>query len=221
MGKRKIALLHVSDEYGIGGRDATLAYLKSAHNLAPVAVESYMSTDRDMSAQITKIKASDPDILILQGNSGDVATVVKQLRQLKFDKPFFASNGLATPPTLALLDASDLVGIYVDSPGMPTVDTAPAIRDWTKAYQARWKVAPDIFALQEYEAVRMLAKVIEERGADRDAIRKGLSEIHYAGLLGDVSSDAVGNMYHGTRIYQFEGNKAAKFVEAISVKPKP
>jgi branched-chain amino acid transport system substrate-binding protein len=221
LGKRKIALLHVNDEYGIGGTNATLEFLKSAYKLAPVAVESYGATDRDMSAQIAKVKASGAEILILQGNSGDVATVVKQLRQLKFDLPMFASNGLATPPTLALLDPADLVGIYVDSPGMPTVDSAPAIRDWTKAYQARWKVPPDIFALQEYEAVKMLAKVMEERGTDREAIRKGLSEVHYAGLLGDVWADPKGNMYHGTRIYQFGQNKTAKFVEAISVHAKP
>ena len=33
--KTKIGILHVNDEYGIGGRDATIEYLKTEHKLAP------------------------------------------------------------------------------------------------------------------------------------------------------------------------------------------
>ncbi|MDB5796940.1 MAG: hypothetical protein JWP36_842 [Paucimonas sp.] len=217
--KKKIALLHVNDEYGIGGRDATINILKSEYNLAPVAVETYASTDRDVSAQISKVKSSGADVLHVQGNSGDIAAVIKQLRQQKFEHPIIASVGLTTPATMALLDQGETDGVYVESAGMPTVDPNPTVKEWVKAYEARWKRSPDVFAVQNYEAIKMVAQVIESKGADREAIRKGLREVRYPGLLGEVVADQEGNMYHTSRIYRFEG-KTPKLMEAISVKPK-
>lgn len=217
--KKKIALLHVNDEYGIGGRDATIAFLKNEYKLAPAAVETYASTDRDVSAQIAKIKASGADALHVQGNSGDIAAVIKQLRQQKFDAPIIASVGLIAPATMALLDQAETDGVYVESAGMPALDPNPTVQAWTKTYEARWKRAPDVFAVQNYEAVKMVAQVMETKGAEHETIRKGLREARYAGLLGEVMADQEGNMYHTSRIYRFEG-KTPKLMEAISVKPK-
>ena len=217
--KKKIALLHVNDEYGIGGRDATIELLKKDYGLTPVAVEAYGSSDRDVSAQIAKIKASGAEVLHVQGNSGDIASVIKQLRQLKFDGAVIASVGLIAPATMALLEPSDTDGVYVESAGMPAIDPDPRVKEWVKAYEARWKRTPDIFALQNYESVKVLATVIEAKGSEPEAIRKALKEQRYAGLMGDVVSDQEGNMYHTSRIFRFEG-KTPKLMEAIAVAPK-
>jgi len=187
--------------------------------LTPVAVEAYGSSDRDVSAQIAKIKASGAEVLHVQGNSGDIASVIKQLRQLKFDGAVIASVGLIAPATMALLEPSDTDGVYVESAGMPAIDPDPRVKEWVKAYEARWKRTPDIFALQNYESVKVLATVIEAKGSEPEAIRKALKEQRYAGLMGDVVSDQEGNMYHTSRIFRFEG-KTPKLMEAIAVAPK-
>jgi branched-chain amino acid transport system substrate-binding protein len=217
--KQRIGIIHVNDEYGIGGRDATIDVLKKEYKLAPVAVEAYGTTDRDVSAQLLKIKNAGADVLHVQGNSGDIAVVIKQIRQLKIDVPVIASTGLVAPATLKLLQPDELDGIYVETAGVPALESDPRVKEWMKAYEARWQRTPDWFAMQDYDAVMTLAQVMGAKGADREAIRRALREQKFAGLAGEVVADKEGNMYHTSRIFRFEG-KAPKLVETISLEPQ-
>ena len=217
--KTKIAILHVNDEYGIGGRDATIEYLKSEHKLAPVAVEAYGTTDKDVSAQLLKIKNAGAEVLHVQGNSGDIAVVIKQIRQLKIDMPVIASSGLVAPPTLKLLEPEELNGIYVETAGIPALDPDPRVKEWIKTYEARWQRTPDIFAMQDYDAVMALAAVLRSKGVEREAVRKALHAETFKGLAGEIVADKEGNMYHTSRVYLFEG-KTPKLVETIALQPK-
>jgi len=218
--KNKIGIIHVNDEYDIGGRDATIDILKKDYHLAPVAVEAYGATDRDLSAQLLKIKNAGADVLHVQGNSGDIAVVIKQIRQLKIDVPVIASTGLVAPGTLKLLEPEELDGIYVETAGIPALETNPKVKEWMKAYEARWQRAPDWFAMQDYDAVMTAAEIIGSKGADREAIRRGLREQKFQGLAGEIVADKEGNMYHTSRIFRFEG-KSPKLLEAIAVQPQP
>jgi branched-chain amino acid transport system substrate-binding protein len=217
--KNKIGILHVNDEYGIGGRDATIELLKSEYKLAPVAVEAYGTTDRDVSAQLLKIKNAGADVLHVQGNSGDIAVVIKQIRQLKIDIPIIASTGLVAPATLKLLEPEELNGVYVESAGIPALDADPRVKEWMKVYEARWKRAPDWFAMQDYDAVMTLAAVLRTKGVDRETVRKALREDRFQGLAGEIVADKEGNMYHTSRMFRFEG-KTPKLLEAITVTPQ-
>jgi branched-chain amino acid transport system substrate-binding protein len=217
--KNKIGILHVNDEYGIGGRDATIELLKNEYKLVPVAVEAYGTTDRDVSAQLLKIKNAGADVLHVQGNSGDIAVVIKQIRQLKIDIPVIASTGLVAPATLKLLEPEELNGIYVETAGIPALDPDPRVKEWMKAYEARWQRAPDWFAMQDYDAVMTLAAIMRAKGPDREAIRKALREEKFQGLAGEVVADKEGNMYHTSRIYRFEG-KTPKLLETIALQPQ-
>ena len=216
---KRIGIIHVNDEYGIGGRDATIEVLKKDYQLTPVAVEAYGTTDRDVSAQLLKIKNAGADVLHVQGNSGDIAVVIKQLRQLKIEVPVIASTGLVAPATLKLLEPEDLNGIYVETAGIPALETNPKVREWMKAYEARWQRTPDWFAMQDYDAVMTAAEVMKGKGPDREAIRHALREQKFAGLAGEIVADKEGNMYHTSRIFRFEG-KTPKLVETISLKPQ-
>lgn len=217
--KTKIGILHVNDEYGIGGRDATIEYLKTEHKLAPVAVEAYGTTDKDVSAQLLKIKNAGADVLHVQGNSGDIAVVIKQIRQLKIDLPVIASTGLVAPPTLKLLEPEELNGIYVETAGIPALDPNPRVKEWIKAYEARWQRTPDWFAMQDYDAVMSLAAALRSKGVDREAVRKAMAADSFKGLAGDVISDKEGNMYHTSRVFRFEG-KTPKLVDTIATQPQ-
>lgn len=217
--KKKIGILHVNDEYGHGGREATIDVLKKEYNTAPVAVEAYGTTDRDVSAQILKIKNAGADVMHVQGNSGDIAVVIKQIRQLNVDIPVIASTGLVAPATLKLLTPEELNGVYVETAGIPALDSDPRVKEWMKAYEARFSRIPDWFAMQDYDAVMTVAQIMREKGVDREAIRKGLREGKFNGLAGEVVADKEGNMYHTSRMYQFQG-KSPKLLEAIAVEPQ-
>jgi branched-chain amino acid transport system substrate-binding protein len=67
LGKQRVAIIHVADEYGQSGRDTIITTLKEK-GLAPVVVESNQSTDKDMSPQLLKVKSSGADVLLIQNH---------------------------------------------------------------------------------------------------------------------------------------------------------
>jgi branched-chain amino acid transport system substrate-binding protein len=219
LNRRKVGIIHVNDEYGHGGRDVTIEVLKNDYKLAPVAVEAYGPTDRDVSAQLLKIKNAGADVLHIQGNANDIAVVIKQLRQLNFDVPAIASTALLVPGTLKLLQDDELNGLYVESAGIPALSPDPRVKEWMKAFEARWKRQGDLYALQDYDAVMTMAEVMRKTGTDREAFRKALKEGSFRGLAGEVVSDQEGNMYHTSQIFRFDG-RTPKLVETIALQPK-
>ena len=57
-----------------------------------VAFETYTTNDRDFSAQLTKIKKADPDVVFLPNYYSEVPLQIQQAKRLGFKVPFFGSD---------------------------------------------------------------------------------------------------------------------------------
>src|SRR5262249_41944887 len=74
--KLKPALMAVADDFGLGAVKNIRAELDQL-KISPSAVETYAPTDRDMTAQLLKIKDSGADALILVGRTPDLIVILK------------------------------------------------------------------------------------------------------------------------------------------------
>ncbi len=76
-----------------------------------VAFETYTTGDRDFSAQLTKIKAANPEVIFLPCYYNDVPLIVQQARRLGITADFVGSDTWSTPE-IVKLGGDEINGSY-------------------------------------------------------------------------------------------------------------
>ena len=151
-----------------------------------VDVETYSTGDKDFTAQLTKIKSSQPDIIFLPSYYTDVPLQVQQAHQLGITVPFLGSDAWSTEELIKMC-GSDCEGFYFCnhySAGSPN----PLTRKFVETYSAQYKATPDDVAALTYDSFGLLKEAIVKAGkTDREAIREALSAIRdFAGVTGNM-----------------------------------
>src|SRR5262249_55442868 len=98
----KIAIVHSTDTFGVGGKNALVDALKNL-GLEPVLIQGYTNNSTDFTAIVLAIKKSGADLLATyMTNSPDVGIFAKQLRQLGVNVPWIGSASLTTETAMKL-----------------------------------------------------------------------------------------------------------------------
>jgi len=150
------------------------------------AFETYTTGDRDFSAQLTKIKASAPEIIFLPTYYNDVPLVVTQAKRLGITVPFLGSDAWSSPQLIALSQGA-VEGCYFANHYAADIAT-PEAQKFIKAYQARYNALPDDVAALTYDAFGLLWQALKTAGKnDRQAVRDALAGISdFAGVTGNM-----------------------------------
>jgi branched-chain amino acid transport system substrate-binding protein len=213
LGKTRVGIIHVANEWGYSGRDNVTAYLEQFKQLKPVSVASYQPTDRDLTAQLLQMKNDGADVIFTQGHPVDEALIVRQMKQLSIDIPHLGSASLCGAALRQLLTPAELAGQYCEGPEiLPEQSPKPQVQEFVKKYIAKTKFSPGVYETFYYDVAHMLAEVMKKYGADRESIAKGMREMSYKGIVGTYRADAEGNLWQGAAIIQFQPNGSAKTV---------
>jgi branched-chain amino acid transport system substrate-binding protein len=203
--KQRPAILTVSDDYGLGaakGLQATFDKLK----VKTVAVESYGLNDKDMSAQLTKIRNANADMLVLFGRPGDVALVMKQRKALGLTIPVIGNSSAVAATTLANLTAEEADGSMGIGGMFPQVTTDPKALAFAKQVLDRNKIPADNFALAYRDGMYIVKSVIEKVGCDGTRMRDELHALKdWKGLLITYTADKDGDLAHTMGVYRNKG----------------
>lgn len=150
------------------------------------AFETYTTGDRDFSAQLTKIKASDPEIIFLPTYYNDVPLVVAQAKRLGITVPFLGSDAWSSPQLITLSQGA-VEGCYFANHYAADIAT-PEAQKFIKAYQARYHALPDDVAALTYDAFGLLWQAFKIAGKnDRQAVRDALAGISdFGGVTGNM-----------------------------------
>ena len=159
-----------------------------------VASEGFKAGDADFRPQLTKIKETDPDVILMPYFYKEVALSANQARELGIDAIFMGGDGWPSD-TLFEMAGDSLEGSYV----VNHFDyNDPAAAEITAAYQEKYGVAPEINAYMVHDAFDLLIAAIEKAGStDSEAIAAALTQVEVAGVtgtirLGEDSHDPVG-----------------------------
>ena len=211
--KSKPAILVVADDYGLGASKGLQAAFEKL-GVKPAAVESYGLNDKDMTAQLTKIKAAGSDIILLWGRPGDVAIVLKQRKALGIELPVIGNPSTVAATTVANLTPEESDGAYGIGGMLPQVGTNQKALAFAKDVLERTKVPPDNFGVGYRDAMYMVKDVIDKVGCDRAKIRDSLRALKdWQGLMISYTADKEGELAHTMGIYRNKG----KVTEQIGV----
>ncbi|GMV47235.1 MAG: branched-chain amino acid ABC transporter substrate-binding protein [Pseudomonadota bacterium] len=187
-GIKKVAVMYGNDDvFTKSGYDNFKKALEDAR-IPVTTTETFAKGDVDFKAQLTKIKATNPDAIVLSALLAEGAPIMVQARQLGITVPFIGGNGMNSVKVFDLAKgASD--GLYVGSPWSASSDTAENTR-FIKAFEAKFKTLPDQFAAQSYDAMHILVRALErvrpgtDLAADRSALRDALPAVKWTGATG-------------------------------------
>ncbi|VVE04967.1 ABC transporter substrate-binding protein [Pandoraea eparura] len=187
-GIKKVAVLYGNDDVftksGYDNFKKALADLK----IPVTTTETFAKGDVDFKAQLTKIKASNPDAIVLSALIAEGAPIMVQARQLGINVPFIGGNGMNSVKVFDLAKGSS-DGLWVGSPWSIENNT-PANTKFIAAYKAKYNMAPDQFAAQAYDAMYIAAGAIKSvklsgnLEADRKALRDALPKATHDGATG-------------------------------------
>jgi branched-chain amino acid transport system substrate-binding protein len=187
LGVKKIAVLHDENAFGSSG-NAEIAKQAPTMGLEVVATESYKTNDTDMTAQLTKIKGANPEVLVVWGTNPGPALAAKNMKQLGIAIPYVGSHGIANQTFIKLAeDAAEGVVFPAGRLLVPSSITDPSQKDVTDKfiadYKAKYDASPNPFAGYAFEAITLLADAIERAGGtDPAAIQTALdSTTEFAG----------------------------------------
>ncbi|MEJ8820966.1 ABC transporter substrate-binding protein [Variovorax humicola] len=185
---KKVAVLYGNDDvFTKSGYDNFKKALEDA-KMPVTTTETFAKGDVDFKAQLTKIKATNPDAIVLSALIAEGAPIMVQARQLGINVPFIGGNGMNSVKIFDLAKgASD--NLYVGSPWSAS-NATPENTRFIKAYSAKYNASPDQFAAQAYDGMYIAAqalKAVKFTGtlpADRAALRDALPNVKWTGATG-------------------------------------
>ena len=181
------------------------------------AEQKYSEGDRDFRAQLTAIKAANPDALFASGDYAESALICVQARQLGLTVPVFGGDTWDSP-ALVEIGGAAVEGGYFSAHFSPDA-TDPAVRNFVRRFRARWAGAsPDTGTSLGYDAVQVLADAIRRAGStDGARVRAALATTrNFPGVTGRITIDAQRNASKSAVIFTV---RQGKFVYVESVAP--
>jgi branched-chain amino acid transport system substrate-binding protein len=187
-----------------------------------VSTSYYTAGDADFRAQLTNIKAKNPDLIFLPGYYTEVGAIASQARQLGMKQPFLGGDGWDSPK-LTEIGKGAVQGAYFSTHYSPESDD-PRVQKFGEDYKKKYGgQTPDAMSAVAYDAANIVLAAIEKAGAtqptdeDRAKIRDAIAATkNFPGVTGDITIDKDRNAVKPLVILQVKGNK---FAYVTTVKP--
>ena len=213
----KVAILtDVRNDYSVGLTKYFKEYFES-HGGKVVLERSFSGggTDRDFRAQLTSIKAAQPDAIFVPGYYTEAGLIAKQARSLGIKVPLLGGDGWDSPK-LTEIGGSAIDGSYFSTHFSPK-DTNPKVQDFVKRYQEKFKTMPDGMAPLGYDAMMVLAQAIKTAGStDGAKIRDALAAVKdFDGVTGKITIDSKRNATKSAVVLKVNG-QGNEFVASVA-----
>jgi branched-chain amino acid transport system substrate-binding protein len=180
-----------------------------------VVDQNYSGGDKDFSAQLTAIKAANPDGIFVPGYYTEVGLIVLQARQLGLTCPVFGGDGWESS-SLVPIGGKALEGCYFSTHFSPQ-STSPVVQNFVKAFEAKYQETPDAMAALGYDSAMILADAMKRAGStDGAKVRDALAATKdFHGVTGDITIDASRNASKPAVILEIKDGKF-QYVETIA-----
>jgi branched-chain amino acid transport system substrate-binding protein len=189
-GFAKIAFINDSNAFGMSGREQWLAQAKAAR-IQTVAVESFATADTDMTSQLAKIRAANPQAVVCWGTNPGPAMVAKNMRQLGMKQTLMQSHGIANMQFIKLAGAAaDGVvfpaGKLIVAKSIAANDSQrKALLKYAADFEKSYKKDPNTFGGHAWDAFMLMVRAIEKAGPNKAKIRDAIENTKgFVGISG-------------------------------------
>jgi branched-chain amino acid transport system substrate-binding protein len=194
---KSVAIVWVNNDFGRGGRDV-IAREFARYGIKIGADLSTEAGQADFAADVSKIKAANPDAVFIYLNEEESARILKELKRQGVTTPLIGETTLVGQKVVDLAgDAANgargHVGLTTDAP----VDLVKAFRE---RFVKKYNYVPDHNGIKGYLAIYMIKAATEKMGkVDAKTLADALHGLtikaaNEPGILMDVSIDQNGDI---------------------------
>jgi len=177
-GITKIALITDTGGFGADGL-AVLQEVAPTAGLTVVESQTFNPGDTDMTGQLTKIKASDAQAVVLWNAGKEAAIVAKNMQQLNMGLPLYGGHGNARSEFIEGAGSAAegfrfAAGkILIPSSYGEGTESYAVATDFIDRYTERYAKGPDTFAGHAYDALHLILQALDrlDEGFTPDDLR--------------------------------------------------
>ncbi len=190
---KRVAMLYMNAEFSLEEKKQLEASLP---NDVMFIAESFEANSQDLRTQLTKLKQSDPDVIVISGIGSNYVSLMNQLNDLNispavigdFDFALSIARNAArkSDQGLSLFDGVEFAMINIDS-------TSSVTQDLIKRYRERYRdpeydILNESEALFAYDAANLLNERAQKIGVfDISKLKDQLQNItQYSGVSGNI-----------------------------------
>lgn len=170
-----------------------------------VGEEAYLQKDTDFKATLTKIKATNPDMIYIPGYYQEVGMIVKQAREIGLNVPMAGGDGWDSAKLPEIASKAALNNTYFSSLYSPD-DDSKLNKDFVAAYQKAYNEKPDVFAALAYDSALLVINAIKTANAvDTVKIKDAMAKTAgFNGVSGNVTFNAQHNPVKSAVIIEYK-----------------
>jgi branched-chain amino acid transport system substrate-binding protein len=160
---------------------------------AIVTEQAYTGGEQDFSAQLTTIRQTNPDVVLVPGYYTDAGSVAIQARKLGLTAPLLGGDGWESPQ-LAAIGKESVEGSYYSS-HYSSEDARPEVRQFVTDFQSEYGEKPDSLGALGYDSARLLFDAMTRAPSwDGAALATAIAETEdFAGVTGKITMDSERN----------------------------
>ena len=178
--------------------------------------QKFNSGDKDFKAQLTAIKAANPEVIFVPSYYTEAGLIARQARDLGITVPLFGGDGWEAPE-LIQIGGKALEGTYYSTHYSPE-NKDPLVQSFVTSFKAKFNnEVPDAMAALGYDSAMVLVDAIKRAGSTEGSkVRDALAATKdFPGVTGKTTLDANRNASKSAVIITIKDGQF-KYVETIA-----
>lgn len=191
-GITKVGWTNARDGYGQAGLPV-FQRMAPNNGIEIVGVEDFDAAATDMTVQLTKLKAKNPEAIIVWSRPPGSGVVAKNYKSLGMTMPLIQSNASAGNAYLEQIGADAegnlVMGTKLEvAESLPDSDYKKMLLEFKEMFKAEYNVNPTQFAGFTYDGLNMIAKAVSEGKVTPADLYEYVQTTPYSGVTGVYSN---------------------------------
>jgi branched-chain amino acid transport system substrate-binding protein len=211
LGLERLAIFALDNEFGAGLKQVFTKQYESKFREVVMACDFADGATERFTEELPKIRELDPDGIYIISYVNDLAELLKVFHDSGVHAVLMGSGSVTED--LVRLAGPAAENLVYPQPSFDVESRNPAVASFVEAYRAKYGEDPDIYAAHGYDALKLLAKAIENGGsAHPDNVRIGFSSIkNYEGAAGRTAFDENGDVVRYPRMFIIRNGKSVPY----------
>jgi len=193
LGIKKVAIIFINNDYGVGVKDAFLKTFTGLGGDVPV-LESFEPDAQDFRAQLTRIKQKLPEAIFIIAYK-EAILILRQIKELGIKAKLLSTPVFEDKEIIEKAGKAAEGVIYVYYGGFEPKSMDEHIRKFVEAFRIKYNRDPGYYGALGYDAMNIVLLAIEKAGIQSVDIKNGLYQIKdFPGVTGKTTFDSNGDV---------------------------
>ncbi len=203
LGLKKVALLHDNSGFALGLAESTKQYLEP-RGADIVFYDAINPAATDFSATLTKLKATNPEVVYFTGYYPQGGLLLKQAAAMGLKMQWIGGNGMSSTELVTVAGVGIAKGVIVTTEPLPSDLDSPEAKQFVADYTAKYGAAPNsVWTMMAADAFRVVRHAMTQTTSTdpkvlAEWLHKSLKD--YPAITGpiigfDASGDRLGTIH--------------------------